>query len=220
MISLSISRIGTRELFTLGTRVKELLANYNAESLGIKLYADNFLQKYEQYKKSIEKQEISAQELARKDSLRDNYFIALRNHLRNFKYHPDEQKKEKANKLVAILNKEGEKIYAAAYKVETAALISIINELENTSKAVLDELNATEWFELLKQAQSDFEESLEEYTNNKAEMKRIASASENRKDFEDAARKLFTFLPLQYEMTQSPELDDLISKLKVIIDRF
>ncbi|MBN1252013.1 MAG: hypothetical protein JXR51_01680 [Bacteroidales bacterium] len=220
MITLSFSRTGTRELFTLGTRIKELLSNYNAEELGIKLYVDNFNEKYQTYKNSIEKQEISADVLTQKDSLRDNYFLALRGHLRNFRYHPDDAKKENANKIIAILNKEGENIHRAAYKTETAALISIINEIENTSNGMLEDLNAAEWFNLLKQAQNDFEESLKKYSENKAEIQKVSSASDNRKSFEESMRKLFMFLPMQYEMTSNTELDNLIRQLQVIADRF
>ncbi|MBI9069015.1 MAG: hypothetical protein JEZ09_17090 [Salinivirgaceae bacterium] len=220
MITISLSKLGNQELFTLGKRVSEILSAVDTEKMGIKLYADNFSLKFDAYKKSFEKLSVSAEQVAQKDALRDDYYIALRNTIRNFNYHPSTALKEKARKILGVLNKNGNQIYALNYKAESAALTSIISEIDKNWLTDVTEMGAHIWFNLLKPAQADFETTVSNFTAEKAENIKVTSATTARPEIEDAIRKLFTFLPLQYEMTQAPELSDLMGQLQVAADRF
>ena len=128
--------------------------------------------------------------------------------------------KKKSKKLMAVLNKNGNMIYAASYKVETAALTNIISDMERKHLEDLEALGAIVWYNLLKEAQADFENEVHDVSSKKAESSKVASATKNRADLVGALNKLFMFLPLQYEMTQAPELGDLIGQLQAEADRF
>lgn len=220
MIDISLSRLGTRDLYTFSKRIRELIVAYDAEALGIKIYTDKLIQKMDYYDTSFEKQTVTAQEVAQKVALRGNYFVALRTHIRNYMYHPDAILRQTANKVLAILNKYGKSIYNEGYNVESAAYSAIFTELDKDYIEAMNQLTATMWYNFLKEAQTDFESTVKNVTEEKAESDKIVSASEARKELEDAIRRFFTFLPLQYEMTQAPELSDLIGQLQVAADRF
>ena len=63
------------------------------------------------------------------------------------------------------------------------------------------EMNANVWFELLKQAGNDFEDSLRYFNEQKANANEVDAAYKVRPQLEDALRKLFLFLPMQAEVS-------------------
>ena len=184
------------------------------------LYVNLFLSKLVIYSESYEKQNASAKEVEHKDSIRDNFFLALRTHIDNFKRHDAEEKRQASSKLLAILNKDGKGIYNESYSVESASLKSTIIEFDLNHSANIELLAATEWYQLMKAAQIDFETTLSKVNAEVADKKVIASASNTRKPLEEAIRKLFNFIPLHQEMTNSPELADMIRKIQAECDRF
>lgn len=220
MIEIGLSSLTNQELFTLGLRVDKIIGKFDAAVLGFLFYTNLFKAQLAEYKISIEKQQVSAEELAAKDKLRDNYFIALRNHIRNFRYHPDKERKRESKELLKVLNRKGTKIYEASYKVETAAFETMILTMEKALISMIQNLGATEWFQLFKDAQDDFETSIQKVSGKKAVNKEVISATEKRDEFENAIEKLFAFLPLHYEATKSEELRKLIAELQELVERF
>ena len=220
MIKIALSRLGNDELYTFGNRIEKLLSTFNVDPLGILLYVNLFLSKLVIYSESYEKQNASAKEVEHKDSIRDNFFLALRTHIDNFKRHDAEEKRQASSKLLAILNKDGKGIYNESYSVESASLKSTIIEFDLNHSANIELLAATEWYQLMKAAQIDFETTLSKVNAEVADKKVIASASNTRKPLEEAIRKLFNFIPLHQEMTNSPELADMIRKIQAEFDRF
>jgi len=220
MLEIPLSSLGNQELFTLGVRIESILKGFDANALGIKPYADGFLSNLGMYKTSSEKQAVSAREIAEKDGSRDSMYIALRNQIRNFEYHPEASMRDKAKQLLTVLNKNGKQIYTESYSVETAILEEIIAEFDKNHLNTLEELGATMWYDFLKNAQADFESTVRSITEQKAENAKVASATESRAGLVDSLRKLFAFLPLHYGITKSPELADLIGRLQAEADRF
>ena len=220
MIKIALSRLANDQLYTLGKRIKNLLTGIDATALGILLYVNLFLDKFGIYARSYEKQSESAEQVSLKDSLRDTYFIALRSHLRNFRNHPSEEKRSKSLKLVNLLNKDGKLIYGDSYGAESASLESSIKEIELKHVADLEVLFATEWFQLLKDAQLDFENTVRVVNEQVTDSKLISSATTTRKALEDAMRKLFAFLPLHQAMTENVELDELNREIQTEGDLF
>ncbi|NJN27054.1 MAG: hypothetical protein HC819_14295 [Cyclobacteriaceae bacterium] len=219
MMEIALTSLDNQQLFTLASRVETLLGKQDTSALGIKPYADKFLSRFSDYKTSFEKQSLNTEQIAQKDGERDNMYIALRNHIRNYHYHPESDKKEKARKLLSVLNQHGQQVYSESYSVETAALEAIISEFDKNQLPVLEELRATEWFTNLKNAQADFEKTVLGHTELKAESAKIDSATKSRSGLVDALRKLFLFMPLHYEMTQSAPLGSLIDQLQIESDR-
>ena len=220
MIDIAMSSLGNQELFTLGGRVNDTIGKYDAAALGFQLYAERFSTAFQAYKASFEKEPVSAEEVSQKDELRDNYYKALRSHVRNYRFHPDPDMVRKSKELVAILNMKGKRVYAEGYKVETAALVAILARIEKEALPIVQELGATMWYDFLKQAQTDFEASIHDHTEEKAESNKVVSATKNRAGLIDAITKLFTFLPLHYEMTGDENLGRLIDQLQEEADRF
>ena len=220
MIKIALSRLGNDELYTFANRIENLLSTFNVKRLGILLYVNLFLSKLVIYSASYEKQSASAKEVEHKDSIRDNFFLALRTHIDNFKRHDAEEKRQASSKLLAILNKDGKGIYNESYSVESASLESSIIEFDLNHSADIELLAATEWYQLMKAAQIDFEITLSKVNAEVADKKVIASASNTRKPLEEAIRKLFNFIPLHQEITNSPELADMIRKIQTECNRF
>ena len=121
---------------------------------------------------------------------------------------------------MAVLNKNGNQIYSSSYKAETAALSAIFAEIDKNYVATLKELGADVWYDLLKQAQTEFEETVHKHSGEKAEASKIESATTNRAELVDAINKLFMFLPLHNEMKQNANLSTLIGQLQAEADRF
>lgn len=221
MISIALSDLNNQELLTIGKRVKDILKGVDTNNLGIDVYVQNYVNKFDLYEESYNKEEVSAAVIAQKDARCDDYYIALRNHVTNFQYHPDKNLRKKANEILKVLNKDGNRIYNLGYKTESAYLARIINTIDKKYLDDLDELmGAIMWYTLLKEAHTDFEATVKEVTTEKAKANAIASASDTRYMVEDALRKLFMFIPLQYEMTKAPELSDLTGQLQAVADRF
>lgn len=220
MKEIALSTLDNQQLFTLASRVETVIAKKDTAALGIKPYSDNFISKLGEYKTSFKKQAVSAEMIAQKDGVRDNFYIALRNHIRNHDYHPDADRREKAKKLMAVLNQHGNQIYAESYSVETAAIEAIIAEFDKNHLETLEALGATGWYNFLKNAQADFENAIHGISEQKAESAKVASATQVRSGLVDAMRKLFAFLPLHYGISKSPELAQLIGLLQAEADRF
>jgi hypothetical protein len=220
MIKIPLSRLTNDQLYTLGNRLKELFKAIDAVVLGIVLYVTLFLEKFDIYSKSYEKQTATAKKVAEKDALRDNFFLALRSHLKNFRRHESAEKRKKALRLYQLLNKDGSLIYEESYSIQSASMVTTIKVIEAKYLADIELLNASEWYQFMKSAQEEFEKTISEVNEKASEDKLIESATKTRVQLESAMRKLFAFLPLHQEMTESSELDKLNRNIQTEGDRF
>jgi hypothetical protein len=220
MIKISLSKLVNSELYTLGIRIRKVLEKFNAEELGISLYVSKVLKALGVFETSVEQHNASADNVAHKDSVRDDFFKALKMYFGIFRYHPDNEKQKKAQKLFDILNRDGSRIYLAGYNTQSASFRKIIKEIDSSYMNDIEALGAGEWYGLFKDSQIGFENTLAEYTAQKADESLIESASDNRKQFEEALRKLFMFLPLHYEMIENEDINNLIRNIQAETDRF
>lgn len=220
MIKISISKVSNQDLYTFGDHIRKLLSKFNVELLGILLFVQRFLQALTIFEASIEKQTASSEAVSILDSLRDNYFVALKGHLRNFEYHPVAEKRKKAQAIYDIITKEGEYIHKKAYSTQSAAFRAAIKEIDANYMEDIESLFAGEWYQFFKEAQRIFDEAIIKHTEQKADEKLIASATESRRDLENSLRTLFSFLPMQHELTQDNDLEDLIRKVQAEADRY
>ena len=220
MIKISLSAISNQGLYTLGDHIRKLLTKFDVKALGILLFVQRFLKALKIFEESMEKQNVSSEKVAMQDAQRDNYFVALKAHLRNFEYHPVAVKKNKAKAIYDILVKDGENIYNAGHSTQSASFRASIKEIDKNHMSALKDLFAEEWYTLFKNSQADFDKAIIKHTELKADAMLIASATKNRKALENSLRKLFAFLPMQYELAPSPELEDLIRNVQVEADRY
>ena len=220
MLRIALSRLGNDQLYTFGGRINKLLENFNAEALGILFFVTLFLEKFVIFEVSYEKENAEAELVAKKDAIRDNNYVALRSQIKNFKRHDSEEKRRISKILLQILNKDGNQIYRERHSIESASLISTIKEIDAKHLADLELLFASEWYEMLKAAQIDFEKTVKEANEASANKALIESATVSRVELEEAIRKLFRIIPMRQEETDSPELADMIRKIQAECDRF
>ncbi len=220
MIKISLSKVSNQDLYTFGDHIRKFLSKFNVELLGILMFVQRFLQALTIFERSIEKQTASSEAISILDSLRDNYFVALKAHLRNFEHHPDAAKRKKAQTIYDILTKEGEYIHKKGYSTQSAAFRAAIKEIDAKYLEDIELLFAGEWYQFLKEAQRVFDEAIIKHTEQKADEATIASATESRRELENSLRKLFAFLPMQHELTQDNDLEDLIRKVQAEADRY
>ena len=220
MISIALSNLRNNELLTLCLRTNEIISAVDADLLGFALYKDLFTSAYNVFKNGMEHQSVSTEEVAVADNQRDEMLKGLTNHLRNYRYHPDENKRQLARTILGNITKHGSRIYDDSYETETAKLTQIVTVIETGHSASLGEIAAEEWFELVKDSNANFEQTLRKYNGDKVLDENTLSATKARAELIDAIRKLFTFLPLQAEITQNAELIQMVGQLKVEAERF
>ena len=186
MLRIALSRLGNDQLYTFGGRINKLLENFNAEALGILFFVTLFLEKFVIFEVSYEKENAEAELVAKKDAIRDNNYVALRSQIKNFKRHDSEEKRRISKILLQILNKDGNQIYRERHSIESASLISTIKEIDAKHLADLELLFASEWYEMLKAAQIDFEKTVKEANEASANKALIESATVSRVELEEA----------------------------------
>lgn len=218
MIEIALSKLKKNALFTLCLRVYELILARKTPEMGIDLYFDRFVDIYNQYKAAMGKAVLSAAELAQKDSFRDSMWVALRAHVKNYLRHP--QLAPKAEAILTEIDKYGPAVYDQSYEAETAVIKGVSDTLDTKFSADLVEMHADVWFNLLKQADADFETAQRTFNAQKTEADEIDAASSLRPQLDDALRKLFLFLPMQAEVSGNKDLEKLVKQLEVEVSRF
>ena len=114
----------------------------------------------------------------------------------------------------------GKQIYKQDYKTQTASLEGIIASFSTGYSEFITEINSDVWFNFLVDAQTDFETTLRKHNANKVEDLEVESVTESRPPLVKSLRKLFDFLPMQYELTEDQDLGNIIAQLKMEVDRF
>lgn len=218
MIEIALSKLKNNALFTLSLRVYELLLALKSPEMGIDLFFNQFVEAYNKYKAAMEKSVLSAADLALKDSTRDSMWVALRTHVKNYLRHPSLAPKAEA--ILSELDKYGPAVYDQSYESETAIIQSVTQTLEANFLDDLTEMQAIVWFDLLKQADNDFEAAQRTFNEQKTSADQVDAATTVRPELEEAVRKLFTFLPMQAEITGDKDLGKLVKQLEVEVSRF
>ncbi len=220
MFNINFSKLNNDKLYTLALRIREILDQYPAEELGIMLYVKNFIDEFVKYKEAMLRLSTGLKIIGDKDAVRDTFSIAFRSHVKNYINHPDEETSKKAAALLVEIDKHGKQFYRKSHKEETAILDYIFKVVDEMFSSFVVEIHADIWYNFLKDAQADFENTVREVTKGKAEMGDIESASTVRPELIGAARNLFTFLPLHYKVTKNEQLKTLIAQLDEEIKRF
>ena len=145
-------------------------------------------------------------------------WVALRIHVKNYLRHPDLA--ARARLILAELDKYETSVYAQSYEAETAIIQNVCMALEAGFFGDLTAMHADVWFNLLRQANTEFETAQRAFNARKTGANEVDAASTVRPELEDALRKLLTFLPMQAEVTGHPVLQSLVKELEVEVSRF
>lgn len=218
MLELNFNKLKNSSLFTLGMRVKDLIEAKKTPEMGIDFYFARYQPAFAKYKVAMERGVVRSGELAQKDAFRDSMWSALRAHVKNYLRHP--QLSAVAKVVLAEIDKYGKRVGNKNYEDETAVIENVCTILENKHNADLTSLRANDWFDLLKQANTYFETAQRSYNEQVSVEKQTEAASSVRPELENAMRNLFSFLPMQAEVTGNSDLVELVNDLEVEISRF
>ncbi len=218
-IQIALSRLTTKDLFTLGLRVKEILSAKKTDEMGIDFYAKRFVRAFDLYSLAMQKDSVSTEDVQQTDSERDNLWIALRTHIKNYLRHPDATLCNYSKTLLAEMDKHGKNIYNLSYKAETAVLENLIKTFDNKGTE-LAALYANHWYALLKEKQGEFEAKLRIFTQDLSENQQQDAAYLLRPELVQSIYALFRFLPMQVEMTDNADLKKMVEQLQVEAARF
>ncbi len=194
---ISFSKISTKELATLAKRVIKA-----SKSGDYTVLADNeLLQKVEEqyaiyYQVYTKKTYSGKGELvAEADHTRDVLFSKIKKFLDGYRQIETMPNAQMADELYHIFKDFGLGLYKLNYANESAQLNKLIEELEkeeNTEK--LTALNLTDSLAQLKASQLHFEQVYNEQAEDNADLHHMPSATEIRKDLEEALRDYFGLL--------------------------
>ena len=220
MIEIALSKLRNSELYTLALRIKERCSGVDLDATGLIVLYNLFSTQFNKYEQALHKIPVSADEIAMADSTRDDLFIGLKANISSYKYHPEEGKRNAANELLAALPPGGKSITGLSYKIQTAALEKLFNDIDSNHTGDLTTLALNDWYGQLKQAQADFEQKLAEYTLQKADKDALSTATNLRPALIEELRKLLAYIPVQAEITGDESLIQLTEQLVVEVERF
>lgn len=220
MLSLPLTRLNNDKLYTLGLRLKEIIEPAPVTEFGIEFYFSKFVKEFEKYKNAMQRLKKNQKIVNEKDQVRDKFGKAYKNHVGNYLHHPDEEISKKAAQLLAEIERNGKQFYNKTYNEETAILEYIFKVTDEQFSDFIVTIGAAEWYNLLKEAQLDFEKTLRTISKESAEEGIVESATSIRPGIENAIRDLFSFLPLHYGATQNEGLGKLIAQIEEELKRF
>ncbi|NJO90221.1 MAG: hypothetical protein HC831_15705 [Chloroflexia bacterium] len=220
MLSINYSKLNNDKFYTLALRIKEISDQYSAEELGIMLYVKNFVDEFIKYKEAMLRIAAGLKIIGEKDAVRDTYSKALRNHVKNYINHPDNELSRLAKALLAEIDKHGKQFYNKTNNEQTAILEYIFKVVEEIYNDFIAETHTDIWYNLLKESQIDFEKTVRKITKEKAEEGNVESASKIRPQLTEAIRNLFTFLPLHFNITKDEQLSKLIAELEEELKKY
>jgi hypothetical protein len=219
VMHLSFSKLNNKELYTLGLRTKEIILPRPIDEMGLKVYFDAFTEAFTRYEAGMQNENEHGGVVSQADSERDDIYRGFEGNLKNYQNYPDEELKRKVNELLNKMAKFGPRVIHRKYKEETAIIVSIINIVESGYMDLMSQTHTDVWFNLLKEKQTKFENTLREHTKALSE-DNVESASTVRPELVEAMRNMFTFMPLHHRVTKNTDLGEIIKQLKVELGRF
>ena len=220
MLKIAFSQLSGNELSQLAHETDEIISNWAKKELGLGLYYGSFkaaLENYNNQKNNLSNEMIVLHDKA---ALRADYCSAFFNHIENYLFAPDIVTRNEVKQLWESITRFNPDIHRKCCRTETIILQTVIGRIELEYKELLVKIMADEWFNLLKNAQIDFEKSVKQIIlkyHNKAD---FDIALNCRQDLIATLKRLFVFLPMQYSLTNNLDLAEIIKKIKVEFDKF
>lgn len=216
-MKINFSKIGTKDLATLAERVLTSTKKSEYKIIENHSLLNKIQEEFAQYQKVYNKLAYSGKgaSVLDADKNRDKIFSIMRNYLKGFEKATELVGHQDALDLYQIFKSIGLKLDKRNYAEETALMNNLITELskeENNTK--LNRINLTPYFLKLKQAQADFEKIYAEQINANAELHKLPSATNSRKNLEQVLKKFFQLLDA---MQSEAQWDKLYSEVNEII---
>ncbi len=196
-MKITFRKVATKELATLAQRVIEASKSGNYTVVENNELLQKVEEQYSIYEQVYMKKTYSGKGelVAEADRKRDVLFSKMKKFLDGYRQIETMPNAQAADELYHTFKDFGLGLYRLNYARETAQLNKLIEELkkvENTEK--LEALNLTDFFAQLKNAQTNFEKLYNEQAEDNADLHHIPSATEIRKNLEEALRDYFGLL--------------------------
>ncbi|MFO8002084.1 MAG: DUF6261 family protein [Marinilabilia sp.] len=149
-------------------------------------------------------------------SKRDEAYIAFYRYIEASCHRASQKHNILGAELLSVLQKHAWVSQSDGYQRQTTCLPTLIRELDNHHLETIDQLGASEWFDELVRAQSDFEALSEE---KKIGAFKEISVRETRPILENALRSLFDITDGLYQSAPDEELGRAVYNLKKAIKK-
>ncbi len=219
-MDINFSKLNNDKLYTLSIRLHEVLSPMPVVEMGIKAYFDDYVINHEKYKQAMLRLKEAQKILEIKDNKRDKDGQNLRNFVKTYTNHPNEEVAKTATELLNELDRHGTQFYNKSYNDQTAILEYIFNAVETRFADFIVRIQADEWYGFLKASQEDFEQTRKSLTEKNAGAIDEESPSKIRPELVKSMRDLFIFMPMQYKANQNAELDKAIKQIEAELKRF
>ena len=213
------SKLNNKELYTLCQRIDEIIWRYPIDTMGLRLYYDEFKLAFEKYEIGVKQENESASIVAQADAERDDAYQGFEGNLKNYIFFPDQDIKSKLVELLGKISKFGSRVIYRKYQEETTIILSIVSMVEEGYMDLMQKTHTDVWFNLLKEKQEKFEQILDEHTKALSENE-LESATSVRPKLVISMRNMLTFMPLHYKVTLNEDLDMVIRQLTVELEKF
>jgi hypothetical protein len=157
---LDLDALRIAEFLNLGSDLKEILNNYDLESLGLglvgKAMSSSFLHVAEMYAK--EKGSLLGKEIELGDARRDNCILGILGVSESYQRHFDPDIAFAARQVIQTISKFGKNIAIQNYQTETESLRNLISEFKEdaASRNAIEKLGLAAWVAEMEAANEDF----------------------------------------------------------------
>jgi len=222
ILTMNLSGLSNAELLSFGQSLDVLLSSAKESIVLIYAPFKQALTICEQTaSESISKQmaQQQTQELLDADLKRDNLFRGVKYLVQAYLLHPDAEKQEAAIELEKVVAKVGWNLHRESYDQQSALMKTLFKDVDKKQGSCIDLLNMTDYVDLLKTAQTEFDTLRQEQLEQQTELEKTSSMTAVRGDLEQACKDLLEILPGYYRMTGDETLGAILPKISELIDR-
>ncbi len=213
----------TREYLSFSDRSIQIIGRYNPDELGIKEPVVRVNSAHEKLGGALTKAvstELTA-DVVHAEAGRDNAFYSTKHYLQACQKYHDPKWSEAADLLVARVKHYGWSMQDESYNKQSALTMNLLNDVEQVAEfsEAVSIIQGKRWFDGLKKAQTNFEQSLEVRTQAKASQVKINS-DEACKELRQAYESLFTFIDALQLVAPMDARKPLIDEINTVIKEY
>jgi hypothetical protein len=216
--NMNFTILGNKELFTFGQMLLTIADELIDESDSIGPFADNCRSAMTIFGKgfSLSTKNAYTEILEEKDVIRDKSFLAFRNYMESCTYRQKEGWAAAAEKITNVIRKHGWHASHMGYKAQSAALTSMIMELNEQFLAEVDFLGGREWLTEMETAQKDFETVMMESISSQSAQSDV-TLTDIRPKVINAFKSLISIIDLRQQIANNEGLTKAVGRVNELI---
>ncbi len=220
-MKITLSKLSTKELATLTETTISISKSGKHKFVEKNELLKNLEEIFSVYSNSYTKLSFSGKgkSVAEADKNRDKIYSNLRDYIKGYAGLEQLPHNAKAQTIYALFKQYGTGLTKLNYAEETAQLRKFIEEMNKPENlSLLEDLGVKAVFELLQQAQEDFDVIYAEQIASNSELRNIPSASKTRAELEECLRAYFTFVKAMQKNSDWKllynEINELVKSIK------